>query len=231
MSTRRDDLAERLGTVRARVDAALAAAGRSDAVTLVAVTKRFPAQDLDLLAELGVRDVGENREQEVSEKLTHVARRSELTVHFVGQVQTKKAAAVAACSDVVHSVDRTKLAGALDRGAARRERTLEVLLQVGLDTSGERGGVAPEDLMALADHVAGLEHLRLRGVMALAPREGEARPAFARLHELSERLRGEHPDADWVSGGMSADLEDAVAEGATHLRVGTAILGSRESHR
>lgn len=151
-------------------------------------------------------------------------------MHFVGQVQSKKAGSVARYADVVHSVDRAKLAQALDRGAERAGRVLDVLVQVGLDTAGERGGVAPADLPGLAATVAGLEHLRLRGVMAVAPREGPPRPAFARLRELAEALRVEHPGATWMSAGMSADLEDAVAEGATHLRVGTAILGTRQSH-
>ncbi|MBR7744423.1 YggS family pyridoxal phosphate-dependent enzyme [Phycicoccus sp. BSK3Z-2] len=231
MTDRRAELAERLERVRARVEAARADAGREDPVTVVAVTKRFPASDLDLLADLGVVDVGENRDQEASAKLPDVARRADLTVHFVGQVQTKKAGSVVGYADVVHSLDRAKLAGALDRAAERHGTVLDVLLQVGLDTSGERGGVAPDDLGRLADEVGALAHLRLRGLMAVAPREGAPRAAFARLHDLSQRLRADHPEAGWISAGMSGDLEDAVAEGATHLRVGSAILGSRESHR
>lgn len=231
MSGRRDELAERLGAVRARIDTALAAAGRTDEVTLVVVTKLFPAADVDALAELGVTDIGENRDSEASAKLAELEHRDRLTVHFVGQLQTKKAGAVVRLADVVHSLDRPKLALALDRAAERAGRTVDVLVQVGLDTSGGRGGVAPEEVAALAVVVAGLEHLRLRGLMALAPLGAPPRPAFATLRELSERLRGEHPAATWVSAGMSADLEDAVAEGATHLRVGSAILGSRESHR
>ncbi|NHA66785.1 YggS family pyridoxal phosphate-dependent enzyme [Phycicoccus flavus] len=231
MTGRREELAERLAAVRARVESALAAAGREDPVTLVAVTKWFPASDVDLLADLGVTDVGENRDQEASAKLEEVADPGRLTVHFVGQVQTKKAGSVARYADVVHSLDRDRLAHALDRAAAREGRVLDVLLQVGLDTSGGRGGVEPAALPALAEEVAGLEHLRLRGLMAVAPREEPARPAFARLAALAADLRADHPDATWLSAGMSADLEDAVAEGATHLRVGSAILGSRESHR
>lgn len=231
MSGRRDELAERLGVVRARIDAAMAAAGRTDDVTLVVVTKFFPAADVDALAELGVTDIGENRDREASAKIAELAHRDRLTVHFIGQLQTKKAGGVVRYADVVHSLDRPKLALALDRAAGRAERTLDVLVQVGLDTSGDRGGVAPDDLADLADVVAGLEHLRLRGLMALAPLGAPPRPAFATLRELSEGLRVEHPSATWMSAGMSADLEDAVAEGATHLRVGSAILGSRASHR
>jgi PLP dependent protein len=231
VSPRRDELEARLGAVRERIAAACAAAGRTDEPTLVAVTKFFPASDVDLLAELGVTDVGENRDQEAAEKVEVLAHRDRLTVHFIGQLQRNKAGSVARYADVVHSLDRAKLVGALDRGAERHERTLDVLVQVGLDDGAGRGGAAPGDVAALADAVADTAHLRLRGLMAVAPLGEPARPAFARLRELSEALRADHPDATWLSAGMSADLEDAVAEGATHLRVGSAILGSRESHR
>ncbi len=231
MSERRDDLAARLAAVRERVEAARQAAGRTDAVTLVAVTKFFPASDVDLLAELGVTDIGENRDQEAAAKVGELRHRDALTVHFIGQLQTNKAASVVRYADVLHSLDRPKLARALDRAAGTVGRSLDVLVQVGLDASGGRGGVAPEELLALCDVVAGTEHLRLRGLMAVAPLGEPARPAFARLRGLAERVREEHPQARWLSAGMSADLEDAVAEGATHLRVGSAILGSRESHR
>ncbi|HMM97032.1 YggS family pyridoxal phosphate-dependent enzyme [Phycicoccus sp.] len=231
MSGRRAELEARLATVRQRVAAALEAAGRTDGVTLVAVTKFFPASDVDLLAELGVTDIGENRDQEAAAKVAELAHRDRLTVHFIGQLQTNKAGSVAGYADVVHSLDRAKLARALDRAAEREGRVLDVLVQVGLDTAGGRGGAAPEEVPALADLAADLPHLRLRGLMAVAPLGEPPRPAFARLRSLAERVRADHRDATWLSAGMSADLEDAVAEGATHLRVGSAILGSRESHR
>ncbi|QIM20650.1 YggS family pyridoxal phosphate-dependent enzyme [Phycicoccus sp. HDW14] len=231
MTSRRDELAARLAAVRERVTAACEAAGRPDEPTLVAVTKFFPASDVDLLAGLGVTDIGENRDQEASAKVDELAHRDRLTVHFIGQLQSNKAGSVTRYADVVHSLDRAKLVGALDRGAERHGRTLDVLVQVGLDDDAGRGGAPPSEVAALADAVAGSEHLRLRGLMAVAPLGAPPRPAFARLRELAERLRADHPDATWLSAGMSADLEDAVAEGATHLRVGSAILGSRESHR
>jgi pyridoxal phosphate enzyme (YggS family) len=231
MTPRREELATRLAAVRARIDAALAAAGRTDDPTLVAVTKFFPASDVDLLAELGVTDIGENRDQEAAAKCLELAHRDRLTIHFIGQLQSNKAGSVARYADVVQSVDRAKIVRALDAAAAREERRLDVLVQVGLDRSGGRGGAAPVDVPALADAVAAAEHLRLRGLMAVAPLGEEPRKAFARLRELAERVREDHPDAGWLSAGMSADLEDAVAEGATHLRVGSAILGSRPSHR
>jgi pyridoxal phosphate enzyme (YggS family) len=230
VSGRREELAERLATVRARIDAGLHAAGRTDTPGLVVVTKFFPASDVDLLAELGVTDIGENRDQEASAKCAELVHRDRLTVHFVGQLQSNKAGSVARYADVVQSVDRVKIARALDRAAEREGRPLDVLVQVGLDRSGDRGGAAPGDVPALADAVAASEHLRLRGLMAVAPLGEDPRPAFARLRELSERLRSDHPEATWISAGMSADLEEALAEGATHLRVGSAILGSRPSH-
>ncbi|HET7761693.1 MAG TPA: YggS family pyridoxal phosphate-dependent enzyme [Phycicoccus sp.] len=231
MTGRREDLAAGLEAVRRRVDAALEAAGRSDRPALVVVTKFFPASDVDLLAELGVTDVGENRDQEAAAKCGMIAHRDRLTVHFIGQLQTNKAHSVVRYADVVQSVDRPKLVSALDRAAGREGRVLDALVQVGLDRTGGRGGAAPADVPALADLVAGCEHLRLRGVMAVAPLGEEARPAFARLRAVAEQVRAAHPGATWVSAGMSADLEEAVAEGATHLRVGSAILGSRPSHR
>ncbi len=230
MIARREELADRLAAVRERIDAGLRAAGRTDTPGLVAVTKFFPASDVDLLAELGVTDIGENRDQEAAAKCAELAHRDRLTVHFVGQLQSNKAASVASYADVVQSVDRIKIAGALDRGAGRHGRRLDVLVQVGLDRSGDRGGAAPGDVPGLADAVAAADHLRLRGLMAVAPLGEDPRPAFARLRGLSERLRADHPEATWISAGMSADLEQALAEGATHLRVGSAILGSRPSH-
>ncbi len=231
MSARRDELAAGLAAVRERIAAAVAAAGRDDEPTLVVVTKYFPAGDVDLLAELGVTDIGENRDQEAAAKCAELAHRERLTIHFIGQLQTNKAGSVARYADVVHSVDRLRLVGALDRAAGREGRVLDALVQVGLDRSGGRGGAAPAEVLDLADAVAACEHLRLRGVMAVAPLGEEPRPAFARLRQTAAAVRERHPAARWVSAGMSADLEDAIAEGATHLRVGSAILGSRPSHR
>lgn len=230
MTSRRDELATRLGEVRARIDRAASAAGRDTGdVELVVVTKYFPASDVDHLVDLGVRHIGENKDQEAGAKVAQIARRDEVTVHFIGQLQSNKAGHVAAYADVVQSVDRAKIVTALDRGAQRHGRRLDVLLQVALDDEEGRGGARPGDVPALADLVEEAEALRLRGVMAVAPLGGDPRRAFARLREVADGIRAGHPDATWVSAGMSADLEDAVAEGATHLRVGTAILGTRPS--
>ena len=230
-ASRRTELATRLGEVQARIRRAAEAAGRDDEPALVVVTKFFPASDVDLLAELGVTAIGENRDQEAAAKCAELAHRDRVTVHFIGQLQSNKAASVARYADVVQSLDRRKLVGALDRAAAALGRRIDVTVQVRLDEAHGRGGVVPGEARALADLVAGAQALTLRGVMAVAPLGGDPRAAFARLREVADGIRADHPQASWVSAGMSGDLEAAVAEGATHLRVGSAILGSRESHR
>ncbi len=230
MRTRRDALAEGLAAVEDRIGRACAAVGRDrDELTLVVVTKYFPASDVELLAGLGVRDVGENRVQEAVAKYADLPVRGDLTLHFIGQLQSNKARQVATVADVVHSVDRAKLVPALDRGAAASGRRLGALVQVSLDDATGRGGALPHEVPALADRIAQAPHLDLLGVMAVAPLGGDPGAAFARLAEVAARIRSEHPGATWVSAGMSGDLEAAVGEGATHLRVGTAILGTRPS--
>ena len=230
---RRAELGSNLEAVEQRIAAACRDAGRPrEEVHLVVVTKFFPRSDLDLLADLGVRDIGENREQEAAAKLAEGGPPTGVRTHFIGQLQSKKANAVARWADVVQSVDRMKLVPALARGAELAGRELTVLIQVNLDpdAAANRGGALPADVPALAEAIAG-SSLRLGGLMAVAPREGDPDVAFVRLADLSEALRQDHPGATWVSAGMSADLESAVRHGATHLRVGTAILGTRPSQR
>jgi len=232
--SRRDELVAGLTAVRERVERACAASGRRpDDLELVAVTKFFPASDADLLAELGVRHIGENRHQEAVEKVAALRRRDQLTVHFIGQLQTNKAAAVAAYADVVQSVDRLRLVDALQKGAHRAGRRVGVTVQVSLDEHDHEGraGALPEDAPLVADAVARAPDLDLLGVMAVAPLGADPAPAFARLRKVADGIREAHPGATWVSAGMSSDLEAAIAEGATHLRVGSAILGSRPSLR
>ncbi|WP_338751632.1 YggS family pyridoxal phosphate-dependent enzyme [Janibacter alittae] len=234
MRARRDELAEGLAAVEERIERACRDAGRSRAeVHLIVVTKFFPRSDLDLLADLGVTDIGENREQEASEKLADGGTPPGMRAHFIGQLQSKKAGAVSRWADVVHSVDRPKIIGALERGAHTAGRELTTLIQVDLDPdpAEHRGGAQPVDVPALADQIAASASLRLGGLMAVAPLGGDPDEAFARLAVVAQRLRADHPQADWVSAGMSGDLEAAVRHGATHLRVGTAILGVRPSQR
>lgn len=223
------ELQAALVATRQRVESACAAAGRDPGeVRVIVVTKTWPAEDVIRLAGLGVRDVGENRDQEASAKAT-ATRQCDLTWHFIGQLQTNKAASVARYADVVHSIDRMSLVGALEKGAAKADRRIDCLVQVSLDPGDVegRGGVPPDQVAAVAAEIASSPHLRLRGVMGVAPLEGDAGAAFSRLAETLDRLRLTYPDLDMMSAGMSGDLEAAVAAGATHLRVGSAILGSR----
>jgi pyridoxal phosphate enzyme (YggS family) len=192
------------------------------------VTKTFPADDVRLLAGLGVRDVGENRDQEAAPKAAACAD-VDLTWHFVGQLQTNKATSVARYASVVHSVDRARLVTALDRAAAGAQRRLDCLVQVSLDERPGRGGAPPDLVDDLIDQVAAAESLQPVGLMAVAPLDVEPNVAFARLHDLSRHVRERHPGVTWVSAGMSGDLEAAIAHGATHLRLGSAILGVRPS--
>lgn len=220
-------MAAGLAEVRSRIATATAAAGRhADDVTLIVVTKFWPASDVRLLARFGVTDVGENRDQEASGKAAECAD-VDVAWHFIGQLQTNKARSVARYADVVHSVDRAHLVRALDSAAVAAGRRLGCLVQVGLDHGAGRGGAAPESVPELADLLAAASALELRGLMAVAPLDSDPRPAFERLAKLSADLRREHPEAGWISAGMSGDLEAAIAAGATHVRVGSAILGHR----
>ncbi|HSF26223.1 MAG TPA: YggS family pyridoxal phosphate-dependent enzyme [Actinomycetes bacterium] len=230
--SRRDELAANLAAVRRRIDAACARAGRDPAaITLVVVTKNWPASDVRALAGLGVRDVGENRDQEAAAKHDACADLDQLVWHFVGQLQTNKARSVARYADVVHSVDRARLVAALDRAAEAEGRRLTCLVQVDLDGGVGRGGARPDTVLDLAETVASSRQLALGGLMAVAPLGTDPAPAFARLGELAVTVREHHPQATIVSAGMSGDLEAAVAAGATHLRIGTAVLGSRRAVR
>jgi pyridoxal phosphate enzyme (YggS family) len=227
--SRRDQLAHGLAETEERIAAACADAGRDrEEITVIAVTKTYPATDVALLAELGVTEVGENRHPEAGDKHAEVT--APLRWNFLGALQTNKAGAVARYADVVHSVDRAKLARSLDRGAEAAGRELGCLVQVDFDTTDPgRSGVPPAGVDELAAVVAELDHLRLDGVMTVAPLGADPRPAFEQLARIGQRLRERHPGADAMSAGMSADLEQAVLAGATHLRIGRSILGDRPS--
>ena len=221
------ELAQSLAAVEERLQAACAAVGRPRAeVQLVAVSKTRPASDVAALYALGVRDVGENRDQEARPKADEL-RGLDLHWHFVGSVQSNKADSIAAYVDVVHSVDRPTLVRALSRAAGRAERRLDVLLQVSLDGDPERGGAAEGALNRLAEQVEESEGLRLAGVMAVAPLDQDPQAAFEALSDISGRLRRDHPQARQISAGMSGDLEPAIRSGSTIVRVGTALFGSR----
>jgi hypothetical protein len=203
------------------------AAGRDvSELTLIAVTKTRPASDVRLLSELGVADVGENRDAEAAPKAAECADLS-LTWHFVGQLQTNKAASVVRYASVVHSVDRLRLVRALGRAARGAGRTVQCLVEVSLDGDPARGGAAAGDVAALAEALAAEEGLVLGGVMAIAPLSLPPADAFARLLVSAAAVRAVRPGATVISAGMSGDLEAAVEAGATHLRIGTALLGDR----
>jgi hypothetical protein len=229
---RRAELADGLREVWARIEAACAAAGRSrDEITLIAVTKTWPASDVRLLYELGQRDFGENRDQEAAPKAAACAD-LDLTWHFVGQLQTNKVASVTRYADVIHSVDRLRLVHALGRAAQRRPRPLTALIQVSLegpDGDPDRGGAAPGEVTELAEAILADGGLRLGGVMAVAPLGVPAARAFAGLDAAAAAVRAVQPAATMISAGMSGDLEAAVEAGATHLRIGTALLGDRRA--
>ena len=233
---RRAFIGRHVESVRARIAAAATAAGRDPAgVTLVAVTKTFPATDVLHLAAVGVGDIGENRDQEAAPKAAEVAAAGvRVRWHFVGHLQRNKCRSVVRYADVVQSVDSVHLAGALDAAAGRvRERPLSTLVQVSIDGDVRRGGALvggddpDRELDRVAEAVAGAPGLRLDGLMAVAPMRWRPADAFERLAEIFTRLRVDHPTAGILSAGMSGDFEAAIAAGATHVRVGTALLGNR----
>lgn len=224
-----DEIAAGLAETRERIAVAAKAAGRpADDVHLVVVTKFFPASDVRILAGLGVTDVGENRHQEAAAKAAECADLG-LRWHYIGGLQSNKAAAVAGYADVVESVDRSSLLPRLSRGAGERGQILDVLLQVSLDPPGREGraGADPGDVRDLAAEVETTDGLRLRGLMAVAPLGEEPEQAFVRLARIREDFLVEYPEATVLSAGMSGDLEQAIAHGATHVRVGSAVLGER----
>lgn len=222
---RRNELAGNLADLERRLTQACEAAGRvRQDVVLIGVTKTWPAADAAALRDLGVADLAENRDAEARAKAAAV---TGVRWHFVGSVQTNKARSVTSYADVVHALDRPGLVDALAAGACRAGRVVDVLVQVSLDGDPGRRGAAPSQVPALAAAAAAAAGLRLAGVMAVAPRDADPAAAFARLAEVSAALRADHPQASMISAGMSGDLEQAVAAGATHVRVGTALLGAR----
>jgi PLP dependent protein len=252
VSKRPAELAASLAATRSRIGAACAAAGRDPAeITLIAVTKTYPASDVLALASLGVTDFGENRDREAAPKAAEVSAAIEaaapVTWHFIGQLQTNKAHGVARYASLVHSVDRVRLVRALGTAARAAGRDLTCLVQVSLDPAGvsldpagadgtadagtpgaqARGGVPPAMLAEVGAAIEAEQGLTLGGLMAVAPRDMDPRDAFAPLRQLSDVIRSINASATLVSAGMSGDLEAAIESGATHLRIGTALLGDR----
>lgn len=228
---RRDELAANVAQARAEMAAACRRVGRdSTEVELVAVTKTFPAADVVRLAELGVTEVGENRDQEAVRKAEEVAGAGvKVRWHFVGQLQRNKCRSVVRYAGMVQSVDRPALARALDVAARQqRDDPLPVLLQLSLDGDVSRGGVAAADDAALVDAVLACEGLRLEGVMTVAPMKWESRRAFETLAARAAQVQQTAPDATTVSAGMSGDFAEAIAYGASSIRLGAKLLGRRD---
>ena len=236
MTQRRDELAQRLTAVRGSVLQACSQAGRDPAeVTLVAVSKTWPISDIEALAELGVRDFGENRAEELAAK-TAALSASDLRWHFLGQIQSKKAAAVGRAAQAVHSVDRSKIVAPLARGAAAQGCRLPAFVQVSLaelaaDAPTGRGGADPGEVLAVAAAIEAEPDLELAGVMALPPRSVDPAAAFARLAEVAGQVQQAYPAARAISAGMSHDFPAAIAAGATHIRIGSAVFGERQAVR
>ena len=226
---RRDEIKANLTEVNEKIASACLAANRDrESVTLIVVTKTWPSSDIEILADLGVTDVGENRDQDAKAKhqeLLHVP----LTWHAIGQIQTNKARSIATWADVVHSIDRPDLVSAFDRVTQTREKPLEVLIQLDLDPTPteKRGGIAPAKMFELAKQISDTNGLQLAGVMAVAPLIGDPDTAFADLQKHSTLLQQDYPDATIISAGMSQDFQNAIKYGATHLRIGSLVLGHR----
>lgn len=222
------DIGSRLVEVQARIAAAAERVSRDPGeVRLVAVSKTFPLHVLQDAIEAGVTDLGENRAAEFQEKVEVLGRKARW--HFVGHLQTNKARAVIG-ADLIHSVDRLGLAEALHRRAGRAEARQDVLLEVNVSGEATKHGVEPARLVSLAEQVAELSRLRIRGLMTMAPRShtpDDSRPVFEGLRSLSEDLLTVIPDATELSMGMTDDFEVAIEEGATIVRVGRAIFGER----
>lgn len=230
VDARRAELAKNLASVQLQISEIARRAGRDPSqITLIGVTKNFPASDAAILVELGLGDLGENRAQEAVPKAEEVSRLIDRPVnwHFIGQLQRNKVRSVVAFADVIHSVDRLALVETLRTEIERSGRSPKVLIQINLDLdSAGRGGVDKDDLLPLAGAIVA-SGIELAGVMAVAPIDEEPARAFSRLAELHELLLREHPSALWRSAGMSGDFQAAIEAGATHLRLGSSILGSR----
>ena len=221
MTSRYDEIASNLTGVLDRVKGATQSCGRKyEEITLIAVTKTFPISDVHILASLDVHHYGENRDSDAAPKAAAVPG----TWHFQGQIQSNKLKSIASWANVIHSLDEIRHIQALDKVAIHR---IGVFLQVSLDGAQGRGGAATADLSALADSVLNSTHLDLMGLMAVAPLEESSDQAFEKLATIHDGFKAAYPMASSLSAGMSNDFESAITHGATHIRVGSSILGSR----
>ena len=227
MSTRKESIAASLTEVQSRIAQAAHVSKRSlDEITLIAVTKTYPASDVEILHELGVRNFGENRTEEGSEKSLAIPG----NWHYQGQVQSRKLREIASWADLIHSLDEASHIAKLARICEETGKNIGVFIQLSLDGAPDRGGVVEENLAALAENVAASKSLELKGLMCVPPVEYEHDRAFSEIAQIHQRFIKNFPAATALSAGMSSDFEIAIAYGATHLRVGSQILGSRTYH-
>ena len=219
------EIEENLNQVRQKITDAAAKSGRNpNEINLIVVTKTFPISDLEILYSLGVREFGENRDQEASVKAKALPQ--DINWHFQGGIQSNKLKSICSWASVIHSVDQFKYAKIISEQPSVKAR--QIFIQVSLDEPPEsRGGVDPAKLTELANQISSLPNLKVLGLMALGPVDREIEPAFARLQQIQAGFLTDFKDAVFLSSGMSGDYELAISYGATHLRIGSSILGIR----
>lgn len=223
MTNRREELSQNLELVRMRIfDAAKRVDRMAEDVTLIVVTKTYPITDVEILHDLGIRNFAENRDNEGREKSAMVP----ANWHFQGQIQSNKISSIALWADVVHSLDDPRHVRLLS-AAVPESTVLSIFVQVALDPQPGRGGVAPQDLSRLAELVLSRPSLSLQGLMAVAPLGEDPEQAFLRLAQIHSDFRQQFPLSPSLSAGMSGDFESAIGHGATHVRIGSSILGNR----
>jgi len=227
MSAREIEIAQALKSVEDRIGEAATKAGRArNEITLIAVTKTYPASDVEILRNLGVQNFGENRNEEGVAKSVLVSG----TWHFQGQVQSRKLRDIASWATYIHSLDSADHIGKLSRIATEIGKEISIFLQLSLDGAPGRGGVVASEIRALADSVANLPQIKMVGLMCVPPVELEHERAFSEIADIHQGFLANFPTANFLSAGMSSDYEVAITHGATHLRVGSQILGSRPYH-
>jgi len=224
MSERSQFLAESVASVKARVAQAATSVGRTaDEVTLIAVTKTYPVSDAQILATLGLTHFGENRDSEGVEKAAVV----EGTWHFQGQIQSKKLKSIASWASVIHSLDNLEHLEKLSKVLENSQKVINVFIQLSLDGDSSRGGVIAPSLAPLAEFASSDANMNLLGLMCVPPVEAEVEKAFQAIGLAHQSFISDFPDSSFLSAGMSSDFETAIKYGATHIRVGSEILGQR----
>ena len=228
MTNRKTEIAKNLADLNLRIATACEQSNRNPSeITTIAITKTWPTSDIEILYDLGLRNFGESKDQEAFKKFEELSDRN-IEWHFVGQIQSNKINHIASYADFVHSVDRIKIVENFENALSKNGRKINALIQVSLDGDESRGGVYPDEISAIAKAISNSVHLNLGGLMAVAPLTQSAEVAFSKLAEIAADFQKEFPSAQMISAGMSEDLEIAIKYGATHLRIGSDLLGKRE---